>query len=326
MPITNSKFKPAWWMRNPHLQTIWGTTFKKIPNIRLISQRIELDDGDFIDVSKTPNILNKPIVLMLHGLEGSIDSHYAKSLIQQLDKAGFAVVFMHFRGCSGELNRLQRSYSSGDSPDLQSVVTQIEKDHSRHPFAVIGFSLGGNVTLKWMGEKAQSVETSVSVAVSVPFDLSDCSVKLENGFSRIYQRHLVSACQKKFRQKEKLHPKILEGKVDIDELNTFFTFDNEVTAPLNGYKNADDYYQKCSNKQFLKSIRKPTLILHAKDDPFMWKHNIPKEHELSKHVQLELSENGGHVGFVGGLFPWKNEYWLDKRIVQWLEEQRDNLL
>ncbi|MGK0272947.1 MAG: putative alpha/beta-fold hydrolase [Cocleimonas sp.] len=324
MPIINSDFKPAWWLKNPHLQSIWGTAFKHKPEIELIPQRIELDDGDFIDVLKTKDIKNKPIVLILHGMEGSVESHYAKPLIHKLDMAGYGVYFMHFRSCSGELNRLPRGYSSNDSADIQAVIESIKFDKNRSPFAVIGFSLGGSVALKWLGEKAENADTTVGIAVSVPFRLRDAAIKLEKGFSRVYQYYLVSTCQRKYQEKEELLSSPL--KVNVKELNTFYRYDDEITAPLNGFKSAEDYYEKCSSRQFLKSIRKPTLILHAKDDPFMWDHSAPREHELSKDVHLELTEQGGHVGFISGKYPWRSEYWLDQRILQWLQEQQQTLL
>jgi len=323
MPIITSEFKPAWWLKNPHLQTIWGTKFKQKTEIELIPQRIELDDGDFIDILKTPEINNKLIVLILHGLEGCVDSHYVKPLIKHLDENGFGVYFMHFRGCSGELNRLLRGYSSNDSADLQACINTIKDDHQRNPFAVIGFSLGGSVALKWLGENAENADTTVGIAISVPFKLRDTAIKLEKGPARIYQHHLVGLCQQKYQMKEEVLESSLN--VNIKELNTFYLFDDNITAPLHGFKSAEDYYEKCSSRQFLKAIRKPTLILHAKDDPFMWDHTAPEEHELSKEVHLELTDQGGHVGFISGKYPWKTEYWLDQRILQWLKQQRQLL-
>ena len=319
MPIISSEFKPAWWLKNPHLQTIWGVKFKQITDIELEPQRIELDDGDFIDVLKTQDINNKPIVLFLHGLEGCVESHYVKPLIKRLDEAGFAVYFMHFRGCSGELNRLPRGYSSNDTHDLQAVIDVIKTDHERDPFAVIGVSLGGSVVLKWLGENANNAETTVGVAISVPFKLRDTAIKLEKGPSRIYQKYLINLCQQKYQKKvEQLNSPM---DVDVKSLNTFYLYDDNITAPLHGFESAEDYYEKCSSRQFLKSIRKPTLILHSKDDPFMWDHTAPDEHELSKDVHLELTEKGGHVGFISGKYPWKTEYWLERRVLEWLQLQ-----
>ncbi len=320
MPIIKSTFKPAWWLSNPHLQTLWATLFRSLPKLDLKETRLELDDGDFVDLALTA-INDKPIVVILHGLEGSLDSHYVRPLIKALDDAGFGVCFMHFRGCSNELNRLPRSYHSGDTEDLQSIISYLQNEYQQGVFAVVGFSLGGNVTLKWLGEQGKQASVKTAVAVSVPFQLAHAGDRLEKSFSRVYQKHLIVRCQKKYKQKFKSQTSPL--KLDVEKLNTFYQFDDQVTAPLHGFEGADDYYQQCSSRQFLQQIKKPTLILHAKDDPFMWEHSVPDEDELSPAVQLELSEHGGHVGFIGGKHPFATQYWLDNRIVEWLNAQRE---
>ena len=317
MPITESAFKPAWWQANPHLQTLWATLFRKAPRVHTTTFRLELSDGDFLDLELTP-IENKPLVLIFHGLEGSIESPYAKPLIQALDSAGYAVCFVHFRGCSGEVNRLPRSYHSGDTQDIQAVIDYLKSQYLQGVFAVIGFSLGGNALLKWLGEQADNAPVATAVAVSVPFQLADAGDRLEKSFSRVYQKHLLKLCQQKYQQKFNSSLKS-PLNVDVTKLNTFYKFDDQVTAPLNGFSGADDYYKKSSSRQFLKLIQKPTLILHAKDDPFMWQRTIPTEAELSQSVQLELSNHGGHVGFVNGSL-FKPNYWLDQRIVSWLKQ------
>ncbi len=316
MPIVKSEFKPAWWLNNPHLQTLWSSFFKKIPDLNLNKDRIEVADGDFIDLSSTKNIQRKPIILILHGLEGTLESHYAKPLIKLLDDNGYGVCFMHFRGCSGEINRLKRSYHSGDSADLQTVIEHIKTKYQQSPFAVIGFSLGGNVLLKWLGEQKQGASTTTAIAVSVPFRLRDAADRLEKSFSRVYQKHLISSCQNKYKEKDS---KIRLGLVeDIERVNTFFEFDDKITAPLHGFENAEDYYTKSSSRQFLSTIEKPTLILHAEDDPFMWKSTPPRADEISESVSFELSKSGGHVGFISGKHPWAAKYWVDQRILKWL--------
>jgi predicted alpha/beta-fold hydrolase len=320
MPIVKSTFKPAWWLSNPHLQTLWATLFRNLPELDLKAKRLELNDGDFLDLALT-TIHDKPIVVILHGLEGSLESHYIKPIIKALDDAGFGVCFMHFRGCSGEINRLPRGYHSGETGDLQNVIDYLGNSYPQGVFAVIGFSLGGNVLLKWLGEQGNDALTQTAVAVSVPFQLADAGDRLEKSFSRVYQKHLIMRCQKKYSRKFSSQPSPLN--VQAEKLNTFYDFDDQITAPLHGFAGADDYYQQCSSRQFLKHIKKPTLILHAKDDPFMWEHSVPDEHELSPSVQLELSDNGGHVGFIGGKHPFATQYWLDKRIVEWLNTQRE---
>ena len=317
MPIINSRFKPAWWLSNPHLQTLWATFFKKIPNIDMQTHRVELPDGDFIDLVIN-DLKDKPIAIIMHGLEGSLSSHYVKPLMHKLDQAGFGVAFMHFRGCSGEMNRLDRSYHSGDTADLESVITHIEKTFDQDVHAVIGFSLGGNILLKWLGENGEHAKTKTAVAVSVPFQLGDAGDRLEKSFSRIYQKHLISHCQQKYRDKFAHKPSPLAVK--INDLKTFYAFDDQVTAPLHRFSGADEYYEKCSSRQFLKDIKKPTLIIHAKDDPFMWEHTVPAESELSESVHLELSQHGGHVGFISNKSLFKTEYWAEDRIISWLKD------
>jgi len=319
MPILDSTFKPAWWLKNPHMQTLWSTFFKNLPEVNSSDFRVELKDGDFIDLVIT-ELSEKPIVLIMHGLEGSLSSHYVKPLIKLLDDEGYGVVFMHFRGCSDEVNRTDRSYHSGDTGDLEAVIEAIKNQFQQNIFAVIGFSLGGNILLKWLGENGRNAKTKTAIAVSVPFQLSHAGDRLEKSFSRIYQKHLISRCQQKYQEKFSARKSPLN--VEINQLNTFFAFDDQVTAPLHGFSGADEYYEKCSSRQFLKTIEKPTLVIHAKDDPFMWEHTVPEESELSEYVHLELSQNGGHVGFISGKSPFHAEYWVDQRIIKWLNKQR----
>ena len=235
MPLIKSQFQPAWWLSNPHLQTMWPTFFRALPDIELTQKRLELDDGDFLDLAIT-ELDAKPIVMILHGLEGSLDSPYVKPLIKQLDDEGYGVCFMHFRGCSKENNRLPRGYHSGDTQDMQTVVEFLQEEYQQNIFAAIGFSLGGNVVLKWLGEQGKNAATKTAVAVSVPFQLAHAGDRLEKSFSRVYQKHLLASCHKKYNKKFSTQPSPLD--VDVCELNTFYTFDDGVTAPLNGFKSA----------------------------------------------------------------------------------------
>ena len=321
MPIIKSNFKPAWWLPSSHLQTLWSTFFRHIPYVALNNIRLTLPDHDFLDISVTSNIAGKkttkPIVLILHGLEGSLGSPYAKPLIKTLENAGYGIYFMHFRGCSGEINKSSRSYHSGEISDLQFVVDYLTTKHQRKLSAVIGFSLGGNVLLKWLGEQRKQAAVLSAVSISTPFLLADAAKRMEQGFSKVYQWHLISRLQAKYQEKFSAITSPLS--IDIKKQNTFYQFDNQVTAPLHGFKSADDYYQQCSSRQFVKNITIPTLILHARDDPFMFPDTVPNEKELSKSVLLELTSSGGHVGFVTGKWPWNAKYWVDIRIVEWLK-------
>jgi predicted alpha/beta-fold hydrolase len=315
--ITKSPFKPAWWLPGPHLQTLWPVVFRSHPQLLVKNERIELPDGDFLDIAW---IGNNPghIVLVLHGLEGSITSHYAGTLLKALDGEGFKPVFMHFRGCSGEPNRLPRSYHSGETGDLDYLVKLIEERTQKPLGAAIGFSLGGNVLLKWLAEQSTHCRLKTAIAVSVPFLLGDCASRLEKGTSRLYQSHLLRGLRRSYKQRFS-HIRS-PFSIDVDHLRNFWAFDHHVTAPLHGFDGVDDYYGKSSSRQYLRQIETPTLILHARDDPFMWPETLPDDPELSPSVKLELSERGGHVGFVAGTVPWKPRYWLETRILKHLFE------
>jgi len=317
MPIIQSQFKAAWWLANPHLQTLWPTFFKKRPQLDLTSEKVELDDGDFLDLKWTKNHSDK-VVIVIHGLEGSLESHYVPSLIKQLSDENYKVCFMHLRGCGDQHNRLARSYHSGASDDLEAVVNHIDQQLKMKIHAAIGFSLGGNLLLKWLGEQGDKARVNRAIAISVPFELNDAALRLKKGFSTFYQKHLVTRLQKRY--KEKFETLGSPLKINVNELQTFHQFDDQVTAPLNGFKDVDDYYQQSSSKQFIKHIKVNTLILHDYTDPFMFRHTAPKEDDLSNSVTLELTENAGHVGFIEGDILGVARYWAEKRISEWLVE------
>ncbi len=315
--IEPSDFRPLWWLRNPHLQTLWPVYFRRRPRLNLRVERLELADGDFIDLAW--HDADGPLVLVLHGLEGSLKSHYAASLMSALANAGYQAVFMHFRGCSDEANRLDRAYHSGDTGDVQEVARYLMGTTGKALFGVVGFSLGGNVILKWLGETGYAAPVQAAVAVSVPFRLADGARRMGGGLSRIYERHLVGRLKRGYRRKFKRRTPPLE--VNMDDVLSFWDFDDAVTAPLHGFADVHDYYQRSSSRQFLHAIRRPTLILHASDDPFMFPQTVPTDAELAPSVRLELADHGGHVGFVGGkLIPG---YWLDGRVVRYLDAIRN---
>jgi predicted alpha/beta-fold hydrolase len=319
VPITESRFRPAWWCRNRHLQTLWPLAVKPA-HPELKRERIELPDSDFIDLDWTSNATG-PIVLILHGLEGSANSHYARRILHALPRQGMRGVLMHFRGRSGEPNRLPRAYHSGETGDLQSIVDLLQQRH-RALQSIVAYSLGGNVLLKWLGERGTAAPVKSAVAVSVPFVLSDLADHMNTGLARLYQRHLVRSLHRTFAAKAAvvdLHMSLKE----ISRLQSFWEFDDKVTAPIHGFADARDYYTRCSSRQFLKDIRIPTLVLQARDDPFMTPRVIPREHELSDAVRLELSERGGHVGFISGGTPMSPEFWLEQRILSFLVDTID---
>lgn len=317
--IRRSQFKPAWWLKSRHFQTLWPTFFRRKLKLKTKRERLELADGDFIDL----NWIGKegaPIVLVLHGLCGSLESPYAQGIMHKIREQGWHGVLMHFRGCSGEPNRLARCYHSGETGDLSAIIDIIHKRYPRTPLVAVGYSLGGNVLLKWLGETQHNNPLSAAVAVSVPFELNISASVVNQGISRIYQWGLLRDLRKMIEKKFKHMP---VPPISLDNLNTlrnFHQFDSHVTAPLHGFKDALDYYQKCSIRQYLKHITVPTLILHALDDPLFVKNIMFEDHELSSHLTLELAECGGHVGFIAGNIPFWPEYWLEKRIPEFFNE------
>ncbi len=220
---------------------------------------------------------------------------------------------MHFRGCSGETNRLARSYHSGETGDLELVLRTLREREPGSPIALVGYSLGGNVLLKWLGQVGAAAHVDCAVAVSVPFELEKAAWRLERGFSRIYQARLLHSLKASVARKHR--QELLPAELgDLSAVHSFRDFDDVVTAPLHGFRDASHYYQESSSRQYLKGIRVPTLILHALDDPFMTPDAVPTPAELSRCTTLELSRRGGHVGFVAGRWPWRPRYWLDERI------------
>jgi predicted alpha/beta-fold hydrolase len=311
--MTPSTFQPAWWLSNRHLQTLWPTFCRRaIKDLSVRRERFELADGDFLDIDWC-GYNHGPIVLILHGFEGSIASPYAKGMLQAIHANGWRGAFMHFRSCSGEHNRLPRIYHSGETTDVAAVVAELKRREPQTPIAAIGFSLGGNVLLKWLGETGQQNPLVAAAAISVPFELHKAADRINRGFSRVYQWHLLKSVRNKIKNKFDRIPTPFPLPT-LKLINTLREFDDKVTAPLHGFASADDYYTQSSSRQYLKNITVPTLLLQAKDDPFMTDDLLPQPNELSKQITLELSEQGGHVGFVAGKFPWRPEYWLEQRI------------
>lgn len=320
-----SQFKPAWWAKNPHLQTIFADWLTNTEQAIGINERLELDDGDFLDVVWTTAIdadYKGPLVVVFHGLEGSIKSHYVHRLLSLCERMNWPAVMMHFRGCSGEPNRLSRAYHSGETSDARFFLELLTK---RYPCATLfaaGYSLGGNMLLKYLGEYVDDPLLKGAVAISPPLSLSACEERLKSGFSRVYQQHLLSRMKLNLHKKIALIPQLskqLAGDQHLTSITDFRSFDQQVTAVLHGFESADDYYQKCSAMQYLKRIKVPSLIIHAKDDPFMTKAVIPKLEQLSAQVTYELSEHGGHVGFISGKYPWRAEFYLDQRIIEYFK-------
>ncbi|MFC3908525.1 hydrolase [Legionella dresdenensis] len=325
--IIKSQFKPAWWLPGAHAQTIYATVARKIKAPVDQYERIELPDGDFIDLAWSKNGLPEtaPLVIVLHGLGGSVQSKYAAGLMQRFKKAGWRSVLMHFRGASAEPNRMARAYHSGDTADVNYILSLLAEREPKSRKAIVGVSLGGNVLLKWLGESGKQDLVDTAIAVSVPFELRQVAERIGTGFSKIYQSYLLRKLRRVFMKKSVILaeqvPEILHY---LKTSQCFWTFDDKVTAPLHGFNSAHQYYRLCSSRGWLKKIATPTLIIHAVDDPFMTPQVVPTEAELSEQVTLEISRTGGHVGFISGSIPGKPVYWLEQRIVSHLTEILNN--
>lgn len=312
-------------MKSKHLQTLYQTFFRKVQSPDFEIEKFVLEDGDFLENywSKTNKPqTNTPLVIIFHGLAGSYKSPYIQGLINALNDVGYNAVVMHFRGCSGTPNLLPRSYHSGETSDALAFINSLKTRLPQSKLYAIGFSLGGNMLLKLLGELQQSSPLSGAVAVSPPMQLDICADAIHKSVSKVYERRLVNELNKTLIKKYELHDmeSLLGVSIaQVKKIKTFWEFDSIYTAPIHGFKSAQDYYTQSSSKQFLKDIHTPTLIIHAKDDPFMNQEVIPKKEELSKYVHLELSEHGGHVGFIeGNLFSPK--YWLEKNVICFLNK------
>lgn len=271
-------------------------------SIPYIKERLELPDGDFVDIfwcdtKKEAHHQVQPLVIVLHGMGGCFQSHYIPGMIRGLLQKGYRVAFLHARGCSGEPNRLPVTFHAADTSELHHLIRTIKEQNPEQPVAAVGFSLGGSIILKWLAENNGSNLLSAAVTMSVPFDLSATADTLNTGLSRIYQQYLLQQLKSLAIRKTRLHPAPLT-EPEIKRVQTLREYDDRMTAKLNGFGNADNYYRIASCKQYLKNIRTPTLIIHAVDDPFVPENSIPTEYELASQVTLELSQQGGHVGFI----------------------------
>lgn len=320
--IIQSSFNPQRGLASPHFQTLYSTFFNRQQFPAYHEERLELADGDFIDlVWVTDGVAaDAPLVILLHGLGGGMQSTYVAGLLNSFKRAGFRALLMFFRGASGEPNRLMRAYHSGETDDFNFLLQSIA---AREPYSIklaVGISLGGNVLLKWMGQHGDPSILHGGVAVSVPFELELAVQRIDQGFSKIYQKHLLKKLQKLFLKKMTYRQdRYPFSQHELLSIRTLYEFDQLVTAPLHGFADAQAYYQQSSSRQYIKNIQIPCLIIHAYDDPFMFPEVIPTASELSESVQLELSQHGGHVGFITNKKQGNGSpFWLETRIPQFL--------
>lgn len=320
MPVLkNSTYKPSLLFKNKHFNTIYRILFNN-SNTDFNRKRLELKDGDFIDLDISSVNSNK-LVIAIHGLEGSSKSSYILSLTNLLNQYDIDVIAMNHRSCSGEPNRLMSSYHSGKTEDLEAVIEFIENEYDYKEIHIVGYSLGGNMTLKYMGEDNVSSKIKSAVGISVPCSLKDSSVQMNLLSNRLYLNRFLKSLKKKSFEKLKRFPNSFLTTESIKSINNFKDFDDAYTAPAHGFKDAEDYYKKSSSKQYIPSIKTPTLLITSLDDPFFGTACYPfKEAEASEFFFMEATTYGGHVGFGTSLNPKQNT-WCEHRILAFLKNQ-----
>jgi predicted alpha/beta-fold hydrolase len=318
---------PAW-LPGGHAQTLYPALFGARPTVHYHRERWETPDGDFIDIDwaekqdrgsriEDRETDSAPLTVLFHGLEGSSHSHYAGALMSALGRRGWRGAVVHFRSCSGEPNRLRRAYHSGDSDEIDWVLRRM-RDRTPRLYAV-GVSLGGNALLKWLGERGGDVTQLVAAAaaISAPVDLMAAGNALDAGFNLIYTRNFLATLKRKTLAKLAHFPDLCE-RTRMLESRTLRQFDDLVTAPLHGFRDTDDYWTRASSKPWLAHIAVPTLVINARNDPFMPAAALPGKRDVSAAVVLEQPQDGGHVGFLSGPFPGHLE-WLPRRVLEFFE-------
>jgi hypothetical protein len=320
MSNQTSPYRAPKWLPGGHAQTIYPILIKAAPPAYR-RERWPTPDGDFIDLDWIDGETDAPLVVLFHGLEGSSASHYAVSLMSLLRQRGWNGVVPHFRGCSGEPNRLPRAYHSGDSEEIDWILRRLRDQFPQRTIFATGVSLGGNALVKWLGEKEETAGAVITAAaaVSAPLDLTLSGDQLGRGFNRVYTQHFLATLRDVAAEKLARFPGLFDRE-RLKRVRNLYDFDDLVTGPLHGFDGADDYWRRASAKPLLRGIRVPTLLLNARNDPFLPAHALPQAHELSSSVTAEFPHEGGHVGFVTGSLPGRLD-WLPQRLLHFFAQE-----
>lgn len=322
-PYRPRPFRAAWWLPHAHAQTVAGRLLRPRDLMPLERRRVDTPDGDFVDLDLAPQAaeVEARVALVLHGLEGSARRGYAYLTYRELAERGIRAIGLNFRSCSGEPNRLPRFYHSGETDDLRHVLNVVRDWFPDAAFGAVGFSLGGNVLLKYLGEEGDDAAIDAAVAVSVPYDLDAGERHLQaSALSRLYVRHFLTSLRAKGEAKGPAFREACDWE-RIRAARSFREFDDAATAPLHGFTSAEDYYARSSSKPFLPSIRRHTLLIHAEDDPFLPASALPRE-EVRQNGWLDAAwtAHGGHVGFIGGA-AWNPRFWAETEAARYLSER-----
>ncbi len=314
MPVVASSFNPPAILRNGHLQTILPVLLPRRQALVYERERLELPDGDFLDLDWS-RVGSERVAILLHGLEGSTSNGYMRGMAAALNAAGWDVLAWNFRGCSGVMNRLARFYHSGETGDLAAVIRHAAERYSS--IALVGFSLGGNVVLKYLGESEPHPAVTRAAAISTPIDLASSARELDRrATNHIYLQRFLKTLVGKVEAKSQQHPEMFDTR-GLRRIRSFQEFDDRFTARLHGFRDAEDYWRRSSSRQFLPAIAVPTLLLNAGNDPFLAPESFAfAEAEQSAHLFFEAPASGGHVGFLD--FAGKNPVWSERRVVEFL--------
>jgi predicted alpha/beta-fold hydrolase len=310
-------YQPPPFFRNPHLQTLFPTLFRRVPGISYTRERISTPDDDFLDLDWVRRGSNR-LVVVSHGLEGDSQRAYVKGMVRAALKQGFDALAWNFRGCSGVPNRQPRLYHSGSDNDLETVLRHVLEHCDYRAIALVGFSMGGNVSLVYLGRRQHAIDPRIKccVAFSVPGDLADCSRALARPENRIYMKRFLKMLHAKVRMGQERFPELINDR-DYHLIRNFYDFDNRYTAPLHGFKDAEDYWRQCSAARFIPGIRIPTLLVSALDDPFLGPGCYPRKEAAANPVfTFETPAHGGHVGFVS--FNREKIYWSETRALAFI--------
>jgi predicted alpha/beta-fold hydrolase len=318
-------YRSPTWLRGGHAQTIWPYLLPR-PAVRFRRERVEAPDGDFWDfdwVDAPEASSGAPLVMLLHGLEGSSDSHYARALMAMLAARGWRGVIPHFRGCSGTPNLRPRAYHSGDHAELSAIATAVRaRVPAETTVYAVGVSVGGSVLLNWLGrvEADAARVINAAAAVSTPLDLTSAGIAIGRGFNRVYTRNFLGTLKPKSLAMAKRFPGLIDAK-RIRRVRTMYEFDDAVTSLLHGFAGAPDYWQRASSKPWLARVRVPTLVLNARNDPFVPAESLPGQRDVGRDVVLLQPDHGGHAGFLTGPFPG-NLDWLPRRLLDFFVDRR----
>jgi hypothetical protein len=318
------RYRPAWWLRSAHAQTLWGSFARRRPQIPTVRECLASRDGDGLELHHVTGKSGAPRVLLLHGLEGSPLSHYVGGILSESHARGWGASLLVFRGCGSEANRARRFYHSGETDDLAFVFAELSARWPESPWFAVGVSLGGNVLLKWLGEGGSTVAKRIgaAAAISVPFDLEAGARHISHGFARVYDRSFLRSLRRKAVAKLSRYPDLFDRN-KLVRAKTVYDFDDAVTGPVHGFASAHDYYERSSSLQYLPEIRVPTLLVSSSDDPFLPRQVLERARKsaaANPALTVEFHEAGGHVGFVAGSWPWRPVYYAERRVFRFFEE------